>query len=101
VPADGAGATVERFNGFARSRPSTRTSTAATRPTTATTATRATSPTRASAPLDKAPFYAVKIVPGDLGTKGGLRTDERARVLREDGTVIPGPVRGGQRQRGR
>jgi 3-oxosteroid 1-dehydrogenase len=42
------------------------------------------------APLDKPPFYAVKIVPGDLGTKGGLRTDERARVLREDGTPIPG-----------
>ena len=42
------------------------------------------------APLEHAPFYAVKIVPGDLGTKGGLRTDARARVLREDGSVIPG-----------
>jgi 3-oxosteroid 1-dehydrogenase len=42
------------------------------------------------APLARAPFYAVKIVPGDLGTKGGLRTDERARVLREDGSVIDG-----------
>jgi 3-oxosteroid 1-dehydrogenase len=42
------------------------------------------------APLAKPPFYAVKIVPGDLGTKGGLRTDARARVLRPDGTVIPG-----------
>jgi len=42
------------------------------------------------APLARPPFYAVKIVPGDLGTKGGLRTDERARVLREDGTAIPG-----------
>ncbi len=40
--------------------------------------------------LSKPPFYAVKIVPGDLGTKGGLRTDERARVLRDDGTPIPG-----------
>ncbi|HEX3788682.1 MAG TPA: 3-oxosteroid 1-dehydrogenase [Pseudonocardiaceae bacterium] len=36
------------------------------------------------------PFYAVRMVPGDLGTKGGLRTDERARVLRPDGTVIEG-----------
>jgi 3-oxosteroid 1-dehydrogenase len=36
------------------------------------------------------PFYAFKIVPGDLGTKGGLRTDARARVLRPDGSVIPG-----------
>jgi 3-oxosteroid 1-dehydrogenase len=42
------------------------------------------------APLARPPFYAVKIVPGDLGTKGGLRTDERARVLRPDGTVIEG-----------
>jgi 3-oxosteroid 1-dehydrogenase len=41
-------------------------------------------------PLRQAPFYAVKIVPGDLGTKGGLRTDERARVLRADGTPIAG-----------
>jgi 3-oxosteroid 1-dehydrogenase len=42
------------------------------------------------APLAKAPFYAARIVPGDLGTKGGLRTDARARVLREDGSVIDG-----------
>ena len=40
--------------------------------------------------IDHAPFYAVKIVPGDLGTKGGLVTDERARVLRPDGSVIGG-----------
>jgi len=40
--------------------------------------------------IDQAPFYAVQIVPGDLGTKGGLVTDERARVLRPDGSVIPG-----------
>ncbi|WP_308016107.1 3-oxosteroid 1-dehydrogenase [Nonomuraea aurantiaca] len=42
------------------------------------------------APLWLAPFYAFKIVPGDLGTKGGMRTDARARVLRADGSVIPG-----------
>lgn len=42
------------------------------------------------APLNLGPYYAFKIVPGDLGTKGGLRTDERARVLREDGSVIAG-----------
>ena len=40
--------------------------------------------------IDQAPYYAVKIVPGDLGTKGGLVTDERARVLRPDGSVISG-----------
>jgi 3-oxosteroid 1-dehydrogenase len=42
------------------------------------------------APLAQPPFYAIKIVPGDLGTKGGLRTDGRARVLRADGSVIEG-----------
>lgn len=40
--------------------------------------------------IDEGPFYAVKIVPGDLGTKGGLVTDQEARVLRADGSVIPG-----------
>jgi 3-oxosteroid 1-dehydrogenase len=42
------------------------------------------------APLARPPFYGVKIVPGDLGTKGGLRTDKHARVLRADGTPIEG-----------
>ncbi|NUS43761.1 MAG: 3-oxosteroid 1-dehydrogenase, partial [Mycobacteriaceae bacterium] len=41
-------------------------------------------------PLDQGPFYAVKMVPGDLGTKGGLETDTYGRVLREDGSVIAG-----------
>lgn len=40
--------------------------------------------------IDEAPFYAVRIVPGDLGTKGGVVTDERGRALRPDGTPIPG-----------
>src|SRR5579875_3619222 len=38
-------------------------------------------------PIDQAPYYAITIVPGDLGTKGGLRTDVHGRVLRADGTV--------------
>jgi succinate dehydrogenase/fumarate reductase flavoprotein subunit len=41
-------------------------------------------------PLTDGPFYAVKMVLSDLGTCGGLRVDERARVLREDGSVIDG-----------
>ncbi|MFJ4656500.1 3-oxosteroid 1-dehydrogenase [Nocardia sp. NPDC088792] len=40
--------------------------------------------------LEVGPFYAVKMVPGDLGTKGGLVTDNDARVLREDGSIIEG-----------
>ena len=41
-------------------------------------------------PIDKAPFYAVQVFAGDLGTKGGLVTDEYARVKRGDGSVIEG-----------
>ncbi|WP_330179161.1 3-oxosteroid 1-dehydrogenase [Nocardia sp. NBC_01503] len=40
--------------------------------------------------LEQGPYYAAKLVPGDLGTKGGLVTDTAARVLREDGSVIEG-----------
>ncbi|MBK8731180.1 MAG: FAD-binding protein [Tetrasphaera sp.] len=40
--------------------------------------------------IDKAPFYAVRIEAGDLGTKGGVTTDEFARVLTEDGSVLEG-----------
>ncbi|GAA3625116.1 3-oxosteroid 1-dehydrogenase [Lentzea roselyniae] len=47
-------------------------------------------PNSCLAPLWLAPYYAFKIVPGDLGTKGGMVTDARARVLRPDGSVIPG-----------
>lgn len=41
-------------------------------------------------PLVNGPFYAVRMVLSDLGTCGGLKTDERARVLREDGGAIAG-----------
>ncbi len=47
-------------------------------------------PNSCLAPLWLPPYYALRIVPGDLGTKGGLLTDARARVLRPDGTVIRG-----------
>jgi 3-oxosteroid 1-dehydrogenase len=40
--------------------------------------------------LDTAPYHAFRLEVGDLGTKGGLVSDEHARVLREDGTVIEG-----------
>ncbi|MFI5802071.1 3-oxosteroid 1-dehydrogenase [Streptomyces sp. NPDC051561] len=47
-------------------------------------------PNSTLAPLWLPPFHALKIVPGDLGTKGGMVTDAAARALREDGSVIPG-----------
>jgi succinate dehydrogenase/fumarate reductase flavoprotein subunit len=42
------------------------------------------------APVTQAPFYAVRIVPGSLGTFSGLRTDDRARVLDAGGSPIAG-----------
>jgi 3-oxosteroid 1-dehydrogenase len=40
--------------------------------------------------IDQAPFYAVPVVPGDVGTYGGVVTDEYARVLKDDGSMIEG-----------
>ena len=40
--------------------------------------------------LAEAPFYAVPVLPGDVGTYGGVVTDDCARVLRKDGSVIAG-----------
>jgi succinate dehydrogenase/fumarate reductase flavoprotein subunit len=41
-------------------------------------------------PIGTAPFYAVRLWPGDIGAAAGLVTDADARVLREDGAPIPG-----------
>jgi len=40
--------------------------------------------------IEQPPFYAVRVFPGDLGTKGGFRTDTRARVLTAAHAAIPG-----------
>ena len=89
VPPAALGATLERFNGFARTgadedfgRGESAYDKYYSDPTV--------KPNPSLQVIDEAPFYAVKIVPGDLGTKGGLVTDERARVLRPDGSVIAG-----------
>ena len=42
------------------------------------------------AAVDEGPFFAAPVVPGDVGTYGGVVTDTYARVLREDGSVVPG-----------
>jgi len=42
------------------------------------------------APLAKGPFYAMPIYPGDIGTNGGLLTDDKARVLDAKGKPIAG-----------
>jgi 3-oxosteroid 1-dehydrogenase len=89
VPAADLQATIERFNGFAGSgvdedfhRGESNYDKYYSDPTV--------KPNPSLHSIDQGPFYAVKIVPGDLGTKGGLVTDEHARVLRADGTPISG-----------
>jgi 3-oxosteroid 1-dehydrogenase len=41
------------------------------------------------APIKKAPYYAMKLDPGDIGTKGGILTNEFAQVLK-DGQPVKG-----------
>lgn len=41
-------------------------------------------------PIDQAPFYAVPIKLGDLGTKGGLKANAKAQVVDADNNPIPG-----------
>ncbi|HUP99618.1 MAG TPA: 3-oxosteroid 1-dehydrogenase, partial [Aeromicrobium sp.] len=89
VPADALRETVERFNGFAETgidedfrRGESAYDKYYSDPTV--------KPNCSLHRVDQGPFYAVQLVPGDLGTKGGLVTDEHARVLRADGSAIPG-----------
>ena len=42
------------------------------------------------APIETGPFYAVKLVMGDLGTYAGLRCNENAQVLDDSGKAIAG-----------
>ncbi len=47
-------------------------------------------PNPSLAPIERPPFYAVKVLPGSFGTFAGLRTDPQARVLGADGEPIAG-----------
>jgi succinate dehydrogenase/fumarate reductase flavoprotein subunit len=47
-------------------------------------------PNPSLAPIEKAPFYAIKILPGSFGTFAGIRTDARSRVLDAAGEPVPG-----------
>ncbi|KDD51166.1 putative succinate dehydrogenase [Bordetella bronchiseptica OSU553] len=42
------------------------------------------------AEIRSAPFYAVRLLIGDIGTFAGLATDEHARVLDGDGRIVAG-----------
>ncbi|MBZ8178288.1 FAD-dependent oxidoreductase [Corynebacterium poyangense] len=40
--------------------------------------------------IEKAPFYAVRVVPGSFGTFAGIAANERGQVIKRDGEPIPG-----------
>lgn len=48
------------------------------------------SPNPCVAPLRTGPFYALKLVPGDLGSFMGIRTNEHAQAINAHGMPIPG-----------
>ena len=47
-------------------------------------------PNAAIGPLDRAPYYATRVLPADVGTCGGVITNEHAQVLDEQDRVIDG-----------
>jgi 3-oxosteroid 1-dehydrogenase len=47
-------------------------------------------PNKSMGRIEKGPFYAVDVIPGDVSTYGGVVTDTHSRVLRGDGSVIDG-----------
>jgi 3-oxosteroid 1-dehydrogenase len=88
LPADALAATVMRFNGFAKTGEDPdfgRGSTAFDRAK----ADAKVKPNGCLGPVERAPFYAVRLDLGDLGSKGGLKCDEHARVVGKNGP-IPG-----------
>lgn len=89
VPAEALQATVERFNGFARTGVDEdfhRGENEHDRFY----ANRYHRPNPSLGEITKPPFYATQVYPGDIGTSGGLVIDEHARVTRPDGSVIAG-----------
>ena len=89
LPADNLAVTVERFNGFARQGIDPDFHRGA-RAYDRFVGDKGHGPSPTLGPLEKGPFYAYRLYPGDVGTYGGVVTDTHARVLRGDGSVIEG-----------
>jgi len=47
-------------------------------------------PNPCMAPIKDGPFYAVRVIPGSIGTFAGIKTDRNARVLDEEGAIVAG-----------
>ena len=47
-------------------------------------------PNPCMAPITQGPFYAIRVVVGEIGTFAGLLTDAACRVLTQDRQVVPG-----------
>ena len=47
-------------------------------------------PNPSLAPIEKGPFYAIKVLPGSFGTFAGLKADPTSRALNQDGEPITG-----------
>jgi 3-oxosteroid 1-dehydrogenase len=58
-------------------------------------------PNAAIGPLDRAPYYATRVLPADVGTSGGVITNEHAQVLDEHDRASSPPQAGGTPQRNR
>ncbi len=52
-------------------------------------------PNACMGPLERGPFYAVRVVAGSLGTFAGLKVNAQAQVLGDHGQPIPGLYAGG------
>ncbi|MBU6268596.1 MAG: FAD-binding protein, partial [Sphingomonadales bacterium] len=89
IPAEALAATVERWNGFARAGKDADFGRGA-RAYDRFLGDYTWTPNATLGTIEQGPFFAVPVVPGDVGTFGGCVTDCAARVLREDGSVIPG-----------
>lgn len=89
VPADGLAHTIERFNRFAAKGldPDFGRGQSAYNDCLGDPGYR---PNASIGPLDRAPYYAVKVYPADVGTCGGVVTNEHAQVLDEQDRVIAG-----------
>jgi 3-oxosteroid 1-dehydrogenase len=89
VPADGLAHTIERFNRFAAKGldPDFGRGQSAYNDCLGDPGYR---PNASIGPLDRAPYYATKVYPADVGTCGGVITDEHAQVVDEQDRVIEG-----------